>query len=216
MKGKHICQKLKEIRQNIALANEIDYTPAQCDHKGDCAGTCPQCEKEMRYIERQLLRRQAIGKAAIVAGLALGATSISPALAQIQVQPSTATAKTVEPKIEDCAPGDSAAIIVRGCVIDEIDREPLIGATVMLLDKSGKATIHGTVSNIDGRFAIRVSKGCKVQISYVGYETETLTLNEANDNLLIVMKDDKNVLGDVIYFPPRMPDVDADIYEERY
>ena len=86
----------------------------------------------------------------------------------------------------------------------------------MLLDKSGKATIHGTVSNIDGRFAIRVSKGCKVQISYVGYETETLTLNEANDNLLIVMKDDKNVLGDVIYFPPRMPDVDADIYEERY
>ena len=215
MKGKHICQRLKEIRLSIAQANNIDYTPAQCDHKGDCSGTCTACENEMRYIERQLLRRQAIGKVAVVAGLALGATSISPALAQIQVQPSTAVTQSVEPKLVDCAPGDTAAIIVRGCIIDDLDREPLTGATVVLLDKSGKETKYGTASNIDGRFAVRVPKGCKVMVSYVGCGTEKLTLNEANDNLLIVLKESENVMGDVMYLPPRMPDVDADIYEKR-
>ena len=56
MKGKQICKALKEIRLNIAQANDIDYIPAECNHKGDCSGTCPQCEKEMRYIEQQLLR----------------------------------------------------------------------------------------------------------------------------------------------------------------
>ena len=82
MKGKKICKALKEIRLNIAKSNDIDYIPAECNHKGDCSGTCPQCEKEMRYIEQQLLRRQTLGKAAVVAGLALGATSIAPAMAQ--------------------------------------------------------------------------------------------------------------------------------------
>ena len=217
MKGKHICQRLKEIRQNIAQANEIDYTPAECTHKGDCAGTCPACENEMRYIERQLLRRQAIGKAAIVAGLALGATSISPAFAHNQVQPTTTIAHSEEPKLVDCAPNDNAAIIVRGYILDEQFREPAVGASIILLDKSGKTTRYGTASNIDGRFAIRVPKGSKVQVSYIGYETETLTFNEPDDNMLILLKDDKNALmGDVIYIPPKMHDVDADIYENRY
>ncbi|MBO4722990.1 MAG: carboxypeptidase-like regulatory domain-containing protein [Muribaculaceae bacterium] len=216
MNGKHICERLKDIRLSIAQANDIDYTPAQCEHKGDCSGTCPACEKEMRYIERQLLRRQAIGKVAMVAGLALGATSISPALAQTQVQPSTAIHQSVEPKLEDYAPGNNAAIVVRGRVIDETDREQLIGATISIFDEKNKRTRYATVTNFDGRFAIRVPKGYKVQIDYVGYETEKLTLNEANDNLLIVMKDSEDVLGEVMYLPPKMPDVDADIYEKRY
>ena len=35
MKGKEICKNLKAIRQNIADANGIEYTPAICNHKGD-------------------------------------------------------------------------------------------------------------------------------------------------------------------------------------
>lgn len=75
--GKKICETLKAIRRDIASANEIDYQPNECTHKGDCAGTCPACESEMRWIERQLLTRQALGKAVTIAGLsvALGAMS---------------------------------------------------------------------------------------------------------------------------------------------
>ena len=75
--GKHICETLKSIRREIAEANEIDYQPTECTHEGDCAGTCPKCESETRWLERQLRSRQALGKAVTIAGLsvALGAMS---------------------------------------------------------------------------------------------------------------------------------------------
>ena len=53
-RGKRICETLKGIRREIAEANEIDYQPAECTHEGDCAGTCPKCESETRWLERQL------------------------------------------------------------------------------------------------------------------------------------------------------------------
>ncbi len=70
-KGKKICETLKAIRRDIAVANEIDYSPTECHHEGDCAGTCPKCESEMRWLEKQLRNRQALGKAVAIAGLSL-------------------------------------------------------------------------------------------------------------------------------------------------
>lgn len=76
MKGKQRCKILKEIRQRIADANDIEFITSECQHKGDCLGTCPKCEAELRYLERELERRQRLGKTIVVAGLsALIATS---------------------------------------------------------------------------------------------------------------------------------------------
>ena len=76
MKGKQRCKILKEIRQKIADANDIEYVTSECQHKGDCLGTCPKCEAELRYLERELEKRQRLGKTVVVAGLsALIATS---------------------------------------------------------------------------------------------------------------------------------------------
>ena len=216
MKGKQICKALKEIRLNIAQANDIEYTPAECNHKSDCSGTCPQCEKEMRYIEQQLLRRQTLGKAAVVAGLALGATSIAPAMAQTYHNVPKVEQSKEELKPVDCAPNDNAAIIVRGIVLDETN-EPLVGTIIHVLDEKGKTTKYGTATDYYGQFDIRVSKGCKVQISYVGYKTMTKKFNKPEENLVIKMEEDTGqVLGEVIIVKPKtMPDVDADIYEMR-
>ncbi|MBE6326700.1 MAG: hypothetical protein E7077_06495 [Bacteroidales bacterium] len=60
--GKHKCETLKAIRKKIADANEIPYEPVVCTHKGDCMGTCPACESEMRYIENQLNIRKMAGR----------------------------------------------------------------------------------------------------------------------------------------------------------
>ena len=75
--GKHICNTLKTIRLDIARANGIEYQPRECHHEGDCAGTCPACESEMRYLEREIARRRTLGKAAIVAGVSMGLSSLS-------------------------------------------------------------------------------------------------------------------------------------------
>ncbi len=78
-RGKHICETLKGLRCEIAKANGIDYHPTECNHEGDCKGTCPKCESETRWLERQLRLRQKLGKAVTIAGLsvALGAGATS-------------------------------------------------------------------------------------------------------------------------------------------
>lgn len=80
--GKRICETLKAIRSDIASANEIDYTPTPCDHEGDCTGTCPACESEMRWIERQLRARKALGKAVTIAGVSMALSLGASAAAQ--------------------------------------------------------------------------------------------------------------------------------------
>lgn len=68
---------LKEIRRQIAEANDIAYVVEECKYKGDCLGTCPKCEAEVRYLEEQLQQRQLLGKAVMVAGLSAGLLSMA-------------------------------------------------------------------------------------------------------------------------------------------
>ncbi len=70
MDGKSKCKILKEIRRKIAAENDIAYVTSECRHQGDCAGTCPKCESEIRYLEEQLRLRQSAGKRLAVAGIA--------------------------------------------------------------------------------------------------------------------------------------------------
>lgn len=72
MKGKEKCKALKEIRQKIAEQNDIAFAVSECTHQGDCRGTCPKCEAELRYLERQLEMRKNLGKAVVVAGISAG------------------------------------------------------------------------------------------------------------------------------------------------
>jgi len=72
--GKSICATLKQVRKCVADTNGIVYTPKECHFEGDCNGTCPACEAEVRYINSQLGRFRLAGKAVKVAGLALGIT----------------------------------------------------------------------------------------------------------------------------------------------
>ncbi len=77
--GKEKCRILKQIRAEIAKQNDIEWVVSECKHQGDCRGTCPKCEYEVRQLEAALARREALGKAVAVvgisAGLALSVTS---------------------------------------------------------------------------------------------------------------------------------------------
>ena len=70
--GKKKCRTLRTIRKQIAEANGISYNPHRCNHKGDCQGTCPACEQEMRQLESEIRKRIRMGKAAVVVGTAIG------------------------------------------------------------------------------------------------------------------------------------------------
>ena len=63
MRGKEKCRILKQIRAEIAAQNDIDLVIEECTHKGECRGTCPRCESEVRYLERELEKRRALTRA---------------------------------------------------------------------------------------------------------------------------------------------------------
>ena len=75
MLGKQKCRILKDIRKKIADENGIPFEVRECTHQGECSGTCPRCESELRYLEQQLARRSRLGRsikvAAVCAGMAL-------------------------------------------------------------------------------------------------------------------------------------------------
>ena len=71
-RGRYVCDTLKAVRKRIADANDIRYEPRECTHEGECQGTCPACEAEVRYLESELDKRSRLGKAVAVAGVAAG------------------------------------------------------------------------------------------------------------------------------------------------
>ena len=70
MSGKSKCKILKQIRQQIATENDIEFITSECKFQGECSGTCPKCEAEVRYLEQELQKRRQAGKAVAIAGIA--------------------------------------------------------------------------------------------------------------------------------------------------
>ncbi|RZK70355.1 MAG: hypothetical protein EOO85_21170, partial [Pedobacter sp.] len=58
---------------------------------------------------------------------------------------------------------------IRGRIVDE-KKEPLVGATIFVLDKDGKRTNRQTASDRDGNFQlIGVAEGAQLEVSYLGH-----------------------------------------------
>lgn len=87
MQGKQKCRMLREIRRRIADENDIPFVTQECSFQGECKGTCPKCESELRYLEQQLARREAVGKRVAVAALCAGMTLVAAGCAPARREP---------------------------------------------------------------------------------------------------------------------------------
>ena len=202
-KGKSTCKLLKDIRQQIADANGISYRPKECQHKGDCAGTCPACEEEIRYLECELKARKGHGFGMKVAGIAAGiCATVMPMTAAAQgVKPDSTsnlpvrTTKKDSVKVVDLSDGCASPVVVRGMVIGSDDKEPVIGASVVI-----DGTNKGVATNIDGQFALKLPPDTSLVISYIGYKKQKVHVSSllGSDNNVIILKVDGSLLlGDL-------------------
>ncbi|MDD6378354.1 MAG: SusC/RagA family TonB-linked outer membrane protein [Prevotella sp.] len=78
---------------------------------------------------------------------------------------------------------------VSGTITD--GSEPIIGATVKV---KGDKNL-GAVTDLDGHFTLRVKPGTIIEVSYVGYKTQTL---KAQEGMTIVLKEDAKALDEVV------------------
>ena len=193
VKGKSTCKLLKDIRQQIADANGISYQPKECHYKGDCAGTCPACEEEIRYLERELKARKGNGFGMKVAGIAAGiCATVMPMTAAAQgvksdstANPPVQTTKKAPIKVVDLSDSCASPVVVRGMVIDEENKEPVIGAVVFI-----DGTKKGVATNVDGQFALKLPPDTSLVISYIGYKKQKVHVSSLlhSDNNVIVLE----------------------------
>lgn len=79
---------------------------------------------------------------------------------------------------------------VSGTVISAEDGQPVIGATVKVLGQK-----MGVTTNVDGEFTLSVPSGHKLQVSYVGMITKTVT---PKNGMTISLEPDSKTLGEVV------------------
>ena len=161
--------------------------------RGDCTGTCPACEEEIRYLEGELKARKGNGFGMKVAGIAAGiCATVMPMTAAAQaVKPdSTAnrpvhTAKKGDVKVVDLSDGCASPVVVRGMVIGSDNKEPLIGAPILI-----DGTKKGVATNIDGQFALKLPPDTSLVISYIGYKKQKVHVSSLlhSDNNVIVLE----------------------------
>ncbi len=195
-RGKQTCKILKEIRRQIAEANDIEFITSECRYKGDCLGTCPKCEAEVRYLEQQLRDRSLAGKAIALAGISAASLAI--------LMPITSQAQTLqEPQniLKGSIPVMADTITVRGVALSgdtlpdgTISKEPLIGATI-----SNKRTALGAITDLDGHFGLTACLGDTLKVEYVGYEPLEIIVTENMRNVEITLTPSQAFLGEVVF-----------------
>lgn len=81
-------------------------------------------------------------------------------------------------------------ITIKGQVLDNLG-EPVIGANVI-----EEGTANGVITNLDGQYALTVKSGSNVQISYIGFATQTLKASSMPS--VIKLKEDSELLEEVV------------------
>ena len=179
--GKNICNQLKAVRRSIAEENDIQLETEECTYTGECRGTCPKCESEVRLLENALTERIRLGKMATVAGLALGLA----ATAQAQAPVANPTDKKPRQEVSIKA----NCVTLRGLVRDEKTQEEIPFCRIHLVGINKAVDIDTVMNNgIRGDFALQVPKGeYTVYIQHVGYKNhvQQMTINK-DTNLGVV------------------------------
>ena len=79
---------------------------------------------------------------------------------------------------------------ISGQVLDQ-DQQPVVGATVRVVGARGA----GAVTDLDGRYSLEADKNARLEISYIGFQTQQV---KAGLDTRVVLKAEINTLGEVV------------------
>lgn len=84
------------------------------------------------------------------------------------------------------------ALEVHGKVVNESSGTPVVGANVLI-----KGNQQGTTTDAGGAFTIKAKRGAVLVISYVGFESQQVTVKE-NAQVTVKLKSNKDPMADVV------------------
>ncbi|MDR1098327.1 MAG: SusC/RagA family TonB-linked outer membrane protein [Tannerella sp.] len=100
---------------------------------------------------------------------------------------------------------------IKGVIVDE-QGDPVVGASIIV-----PGTTNGIISDANGEFTIETPQNAELQISYIGYLTQTVSTANQTD-LHIVMVEDTQVLDEVVvigYGTMRKKDLTGSVVQIR-
>ena len=77
-------------------------------------------------------------------------------------------------------------------VVTDATGEAVIGASVV---ETG--TTNGTITDFEGNFTLSVTENGSIQVSFIGYQTQTLSV-KGKTNLKVILKEDSEMLQEVV------------------
>ena len=80
---------------------------------------------------------------------------------------------------------------ITGTVVDGYD-VPIIGANIVEV-----GTTNGVITDLEGRFSLTVQSDSKIQVSFIGYVTQTITVN-SQDDIKVILNEDSQSLDEVV------------------
>lgn len=84
---------------------------------------------------------------------------------------------------------DAVELTVSGQVFDKETQETIVGATVLITNGTGKNKgARGCITDLDGKFSLRVNKNESINISCVGYETVSKQIKKDEPNIIVELK----------------------------
>lgn len=77
-------------------------------------------------------------------------------------------------------------------VIKDNHGEPIIGCNIM-----EKGTSNGTITSVDGDFSLNVAEKAVLQVSYIGYLTQEIPVQD-KQNITVILQEDAQMLDEVV------------------
>jgi hypothetical protein len=81
---------------------------------------------------------------------------------------------------------------ISGTVVDVASEEPLAGVSVVV-----KGTTNGTITGMDGEFTINVPASAILEISYIGYVKQEVSVGNQSQ-FRITLKEDATLIDEVV------------------
>lgn len=97
-------------------------------------------------------------------------------------------------------------ISIRGKITEASTGEPIIGSSVVELDKDGR-TVSGTTTDISGNYVLRALPGNRISISYIGFQTAVQTINNRTA-INIQLKESDSFIEEVTITGSSRPAID--------
>ena len=88
---------------------------------------------------------------------------------------------------------DVKEIEVSGIVLDS-NKDPLIGANIVVKNVPGL----GVITNIDGKFKIKVELYQRLIVSYIGFESQEILIKDKKTLTVIMQESKSSVLDEVV------------------